>query len=280
MYLAWHGLDRDPFALSPDPFFLCPTARHEEALAMLSYGLRQRKGSMVLTGEVGTGKTLLARCLLEQMRRQGTRFSYVFDPGLRPREFWHYVLTDLEIKPEGTGKAARLMALHHFLIARHRLGQTTALIVDEAQILSLAMLEEIRLLTNLETAEHKLLQVVLLGQPEFETLLAQPELRQLRQRISLRSRLEPLTAAETESYVRERMRRAGKVSPPEPLPGPVIQAVHRYAHGLPRFINCLCDQLLLTAYARRQPEVSCAWVDEVAAEMRLTAAPATAAVGG
>ncbi len=278
MYWNYFGLERAPFALSPDPYFLCPTAAHEEALARLYYGIQERLGCLLLTGEVGTGKTLLARCLLQRLQAQGLAFSYLFDPRLRRDEFWHFVLHDLGLELAEPDQAARLLRLQAFLIARHRLGQTTVLVVDEAQQLPIGLMEEIRLLTNLETPRQKLLQVVLLGQPELEARLAEPRLRQLRQRISLRCRLAPLSAAETQDYIRQRLRRAGSAAAEACFPAAAMAAVQSAAGGIPRLINLLCDQAMLAAYARQLKAVSPAMVAEVAAELELAAEPAAPAL--
>ncbi len=279
MYWHFFKLERAPFALSPDPYFLCPTAAHEEALARLYYGIQQRLGCLMLTGEVGTGKTLMARCLLERLQAQGLAFSYIFDPRLRRSEFWRFVLHDLGLELPEKDQAERLLRLQTFLIARHRLGQTTVLVVDEAQQLPWSLLEEIRLLTNLETPRHKLLQVILLGQPELERQLNQPRLRQLRQRISLRCRLMPLTPAETREYILRRLERAG--ADPRAAAGwftaETSEAIQQASGGIPRLINLLCDQALLAAYARQQRRVDSAQVAEIATEMQLQAMETTAA---
>src|SRR5208283_1438947 len=214
MYKQFFGLTRNPFEISPDPFFYHPTPRHNEALANLHYGVGRRKGFIVITGEVGTGKTLLVRCLLSELRKNNIAFGYVFNPLLPVVEFFQYIMADLGLPYAGRTKTEMLLDLNRFLIQRHARGLITALVVDEAQALRSELLEEIRLLTNLETSQQKLLQIVLMGQPELEITLDSPGLRQLKQRVSLRCQLLPLDEAQTHSYVLSRLERAG--AKPEP----------------------------------------------------------------
>ena len=209
MYKAFFGLNRNPFEIGPDPFFFYPTARHNEALANLYYGIRRKKGFVVVTGEVGTGKTLLVRCLMDALQRSQIEFAYIFNTQLSPDEFLRYLVGDLGLNPALRGKSEMLLALNEHLIQRHSKGQTTALIVDEAQNLHRDVLEEIRLLTNLETTQQKLLQIVLVGQPELDAKLDSVQLRQLKQRIALRCNLEPLSLQETPTYIRRRLELAG-----------------------------------------------------------------------
>ena len=210
MYKEFYGFTQNPFEVSPDPYFFYPTPAHTEALANLVYGVLHRKGFVVVTGEVGTGKTLLVRCLQESLTRNNVAFGYVYNPLISVSEFLTYVINDLGLRlPINCTKSACLSCLNDFLMQRSRKGLTTALIVDEAQLLSWELLEEIRLLTNLETSKHKLLQIVLLGQPEFERKLDSPQLRQLKQRIGLRCSLKPLTLHELRGYIDQRLRLAG-----------------------------------------------------------------------
>src|SRR5450755_2260518 len=196
MYKKYYGLARNPFELSPDPFFYFPSPRHNEALATLTYGILNRKGFVVVTGEVGTGKTLLVRCLLDTLTRNRVAFAFVYNPLLSVQDFLSHVLTDFGLtKKEGT-KSELLASLNSFVMVRSWRDGTTALIIDEAQLLSWELLEEIRLLTNLETTQHKLLQIVLVGQPELDEKLDSQELRQLKQRIGMRCRLDPLNIEE------------------------------------------------------------------------------------
>jgi general secretion pathway protein A len=270
MYKQFYGLSRNPFEISPDPYFLFPTTRHNEALASIYHGVLRHKGFVVVTGEVGTGKTLLLRCLLELLRHRQVAFANVFNPGLSPLEFLRYIVADLGIKVSEVSKGVLLQELDNFLIARYRAGLTTVLVVDEAQHLSPEVLEEIRLLTNLETPQQKLLQIVLAGQPELEQELDSPQLRQLKQRVALRCRLEPLQEQETKGYILQRLQRAGADSHSDTIfPDATIAAVHTYSKGIPRLINTLCENALIAAYAYKARTVSPEMVDEVASDLRL-----------
>src|ERR1700730_11715281 len=171
MYKKLYGLSRNPFEIAPDPYFLFPTERYNEALAAIFYGIRRRKGFVVITGEVGTGKTLLVRCLLEMLTLRQVSFANVFNPLLSGADFLRYITGDLALKPADHSKSSLLLTLNEFLIARYRRGLTTVLVVDEAQRLSPDVLEEIRLLTNLETSHEKMLQILLVGEPELEQRL-------------------------------------------------------------------------------------------------------------
>jgi len=270
MYRSFFGLSRNPFEISPDPYFFYPTPRHNEALANLYYGIRKQKGFVVVTGEVGTGKTLLIRCLLETLRRTQIAFAYVFNPRLSSDQFLQYLMGDLGLPYAGRNKTELLLTLNDYLIGRHRKGLATALIVDEAQQLDEDVLEEIRLLTNLETSQQKLLQILLAGQPELDQKLDSIELRQLKQRIALRCKLEPLGAEETRAYVQNRLQLAGRKQTQDQLfqPG-ALSSIYKYSQGIPRLINTLCENSLLIAYAAHSPVVTGEMVDEVAADFRL-----------
>ncbi len=270
MYKKFFGLTRNPFEISPDPFFLFPTARHNEALASIWHGVLRHKGFIVVTGEVGTGKTLLVRCLMELLRRQNISSANVFNPCLSPLEFLRYIAGDLGLKISNPDKGSLLLALNTYLIARYRQGLTTVLVVDEAQHLQPELLEEIRLLTNLETSQQKLLQIVLVGQPELDLKMDSPSLRQLKQRIALRCRLEPLQENETTGYIRRRLDRAGANSHAAAIfPDATVLSVYRYSRGIPRLINTICENALIGAYADRSTVVSAEVVEEVAHDLRL-----------
>jgi len=203
MYKGFFHLKRNPFEITPDPSFLFATRKHNEALASLYYGVRRHKGFVVMTGEVGTGKTLLIRCLLELLTRSQVGFAYVFNSRLNAMEFLRYVAGDFGLAASGKGKDELLLSISDYLVDRHRRKLTTLLVVDEAHHLSSEVLEEIRLLTNLETPTQKLLQILLVGQPELNQKLDSSNLRQLKQRIALRCNLEPLSEEETRAYVKK-----------------------------------------------------------------------------
>lgn len=274
MYKQFFGLNRNPFEISPDPFFYHPTPRHNEALANLHYGVGRRKGFIVITGEVGTGKTLLVRCLLSELRKGNIAFGYVFNPLLSTMEFFQYIMADLGLPYAGRTKTEILLDLNRFLIQRHARGLITALVVDEAQDLRPDLLEEIRLLTNLETSQQKLLQIVLLGQPELDRLLDSPELRQLKQRVALRCQLLPLSEEQTRSYVLSRLERAGAQPDAPVFTDDSLSTLHEYSRGIPRIINNLCENSMVSAFAREQKPVTADIIAEVAADFRLTPASA------
>ena len=270
MYRKFYGLTRNPFEISPDPYFFYPTPRHNEALANLNYGVQRRKGFVVVTGEVGTGKTLLVRCLLDALNRNQISFAYVFNPRLSVLDFLRYVLTDLRLPMTGKTKSEMLAHLNNYLIARYRRGTTAALIVDEAQLLSWELMEEIRLLTNLETSQQKLLQIVLVGQPELDQKLDSVHLRQLKQRVGLRCRLEPLSLGELRGYVLRRLELAGANSHGATIfADGAIEIVHQFSRGIPRLINTLCENALVTGYARQAKQITPEIIQEVAADFRL-----------
>jgi general secretion pathway protein A len=271
MYKEFFKLTRNPFELTPDPAFLFATKRHNEALAALYYGVRSHKGFVVVTGEVGTGKTLLLRCLLGLLKKsKDVAYAYVFNSRLSPTEFLQYIVSDFGLYTSGKNKTELLLDLSQFLVGRGTQKLTTVLIVDEAHHLSAEILEEIRLLTNLETAEDKLLQILLVGQPELEEKLDSVGLRQLKQRIALRGRLDSLDANEAKAYIDRRLRVAGMSSQANTLfSDQAIAAVYRYSRGFPRLINTLCENGLITAYARQMRNVTASIIEDVAKEFRL-----------
>src|SRR5437660_1462656 len=205
MYKAFYNLQRNPFEITPDPSFLFATRRHNEALATLYYGVRRHKGFVVMTGEVGTGKTLLVRCLLQLLKGSNVAYAYVFNSRLSSLEFLQYIAGDFGLAASGKTKSELLLELSRYLISRHQKNLTTVLVADEAHHFSTEVLEEIRLLTNLETSQEKLLQILLVGQPELDEKLDSIELRQLKQRIAVRSHLLPLYMEETRGYIQLRL---------------------------------------------------------------------------
>jgi general secretion pathway protein A len=281
MYKKFFGLKDNPFNVNPDPRYLFLTQHTQEALACLTYGIQCRRGFLLLTGEVGTGKTTLLNKLLSWLKRQHVATSFVFNPNLDPPQFFDYMLADFGLNFDAKQKSQMLLRLNKWLLERYLKGGTAVLIVDEAQNLSPEVLEEIRLLTNLETSNDKLLQIVLSGQPELEEKLNRPELRQLRQRITLRSKTQPLTAEETHQYILARLRVAGANGTPL-FSTEAIETVHQYSEGIPRLINLLCEQGLISAYAEQKNPVPAEIIREAAREYKLdvVSAPATSAPNG
>jgi general secretion pathway protein A len=277
MYKRFYNLQRNPFDITPDPSFLFPTKKHNEALAALYYGVKRRKGFVVLTGEVGTGKTVLVRCLLNILNRANVAFAYVFNPLLGPTEFLQYLAGDLRLAVVGKNKSQLLLELSSFAIARHRKGLTTVLVVDEAHHLSTEVLEEIRLLTNLETGEAKLLQILLVGQPELDEKLDSVDLRQLKQRIALRSHLGAMDLEETCGYVFRRLQIAGATNPAEIFPMEAIVELHRQSRGFPRLINTLCENALIHGYAQQVRTITPEVIEEIANDFRLNVTHASSA---
>ncbi len=281
MYNSFFKLKASPFGTSPDPKFLYMMPHTREALACLEYGISARKGFTVLTGEVGTGKTTLLRRALSSFNGRRVSTAFVFNPRLEPLDFLEFVLTDFGIVPQTRTKSGMLLQLNRWLIERFRMEETCVVVVDEAQNLSWDLMEEIRLLTNLETSSEKLLQIVLSGQPELEEKLRHPSVRQLRQRVALWCRTQSLTESQTHAYVAERLRIAGATAPLFSLEA--LDLVHRYSRGIPRIINLLCEHSLIVAYVEQVEQVSAAIVDGVAQELELETQPfliSTAAMGG
>jgi general secretion pathway protein A len=268
MYKEFYGLRANPFNVNPDPRYLFLTRHTEEALACLTYGIQSRKGFVLLTGEVGTGKTTLINKLLEWLRLQQVATAFVFNSRLNTTQFLDYMIADFGIPCDSKAKSQVLLRLYNWLLDRYRAGETAVLIVDEAQSLTDEVLEEIRMLTNLETFTEKLLQIVLVGQPELEQKLRQPHLRQLRQRLTLRAKTHPLTLEETKAYIQQRLRIAGSNGQQIFDPDSVI-AIHRYANGIPRVINLLCEHCLVSAFVDQQRVIEPPVVDSVARDFDL-----------
>jgi general secretion pathway protein A len=268
MYNAFFGLNQNPFNMSPDPSFLFRSAQHQEALANLIYGVQSRKGFIVLTGEVGTGKTTLLECLRDFLTAQQITFASMFNSRLTVEQFFELLSYDLDLRCNHHSKTEVLLCLNNMLLERAGLGRTTVLIVDEAHNLEWDVLEEIRLLGNLENRKGKLLQIILAGQQELDSKLERPEFRQLKQRISLRCALRGLDLPDAIAYVNSRISRAGldhqTILPPE-----LLEEIHFRSQGIPRLINGICDNLLLTAFAMEEKVVTLGMLDEVTADMRL-----------
>ncbi len=270
MYAEFFGLQHDPFSIAPDPRYLFMSERHREALAHLLYGVRGGGGFVLLSGEIGAGKTTICRCFLEQVP-ENCNVAYIFNPRLTVADLLKSICREfrIEVKHEGMGPATvhdHLDPLNDFLLASHARGERNLLIIDEAQNLTPHVLEQLRLLTNLETSERKLLQIILIGQPELRAIVARPELEQLAQRVIARFHLDALDAAETREYIQHRLQVAG-LKGPLPFAPAAIERIHALSRGVPRRINLLCDRALLGAYANGQNRVERAVVDKAAGEV-------------
>jgi len=270
MYKSFYGLKENPFNVNPDPRYLYLNKKIEEALSGLVYGIQTRKGFITLTGEVGTGKTTLLNRLLASLHSERTKTAFLFNSRMNTSQLFDFVLAEFEIPCSSNSKSQQLMRLNSWLLERYRSGETVALIVDEAQNLTFPVLEEIRLLTNLETSTDKLLQIVLSGQPELEERIKLPELRQLRQRIMLRCQTSPFSKQETVEYVQERLRIAGATPEGEPIfSAKAVEAIHLYSSGIARVINLLCENSLITGYAENMRPIEVEVVEGVAREFQL-----------
>ena len=268
MYNAFFGFSETPFSLSPDPSFFYRSEQHEEALANLVYGVQARKGFIVLTGEVGTGKTTMLECLRDYLEAQYIEFAFLFNSRINVEQFFEMIAYDLNLNCPRTSKTEVLFALNQLLVEQAQVGRTVVLIVDEAHNLEWEVLEEIRLLGNLENRGGKLLQIILAGQPELDRKLDAPNLRQLKQRIVLRTTLEPFTLRDAVEYMESRLERAGL--PQQTVFSEELMAeIHLRAQGIPRVINAVCDNLLLTAFACETKVCTTEMLDEVCKDMRL-----------
>ena len=267
MYSDYFGLSQPPFSIAPDPRYLYMSQRHREALAHLVYGMQAGGGFVLLTGDIGSGKTTVCRCLLEQTPEH-VQLAYILNPKLDAVELLHSICEEFRIPlPDGAASVKALLTpLNAFLLQAHAAGQRCVLIIDEAQNLAADVLEQLRLLTNLETREHKLLQIVLIGQPELRDMLERPELEQLAQRVIARYHLQALDLPDTRQYVQHRLTVAG-LKGPSPFTDRALRRIHQLARGVPRRINLLCDRALLGAYAKRLRQVDTALVDLAATEV-------------
>src|SRR5512140_2882513 len=254
MYQSYFGLAEAPFSIAPDPRYLYLSQRHQEALAHLLYGVSGEGGFVLLTGDVGAGKTTICRCLLDQIP-ESCDVAYIFNPKLTVEELLSTVCVEFGIAyPPGNSSIKVFVdCLNEYLLGANARGRHTVLIIDEAQNLSADVLEQMRLLTNLETNQRKLLQIILLGQPELATMLARPELRQLAQRIVARYHLGPLTKPEVAAYVRHRFEVSGAQR--QLFPAALMGRLYRLSGGVPRLINVLCDRALLGAYVQGKERV-------------------------
>jgi general secretion pathway protein A len=261
MYTSFYQLKEKPFEIAPDPHFLYLSESHREALAHLVYAVKERKGFTVITGEVGTGKTTLIQTLLGRLDGT-TRTAYVFNPNLGCTDFLHYVCEDFGLRGQNKSKGQYIARLHTFLLECYAKNENVILIVDEAQNLDPKLLEEVRLLTNLETPKKKLLQVILVGQPELDRILGDSQFRQLKQRISLRYQMKLLGKEETKKYITYRLLKAGAAETRLFTPK-ALDRIYRYSKGIPRVVNIVCDNALLSGYAADQKLIGDRIVREV-----------------
>lgn len=267
MYLKYYGLTQQPFDLTPNPRFLFNSGKHREAINHLLYGIRERKGFVQLTGEIGAGKTTLCRSLLEQL---DSHFStaLLITPVLDAGELMKAIAAEFGLSTRGLDRLEILAMINDFLIRQVQHGKDTVLIIDEAQNFSDELLEQVRQLSNVETDDRKLLQIILIGQPELRDRLNNPKLKQLRQRITVRYHLKALTSTETGQYIKHRLEFAGANGYGSPyFSGPALWRVYRYSKGVPRLINALCDKALLAGYVRQSRRIDYGMVGRAIREL-------------
>lgn len=279
MYKGFFKLKENPFNVNPDPRYLYLTKEIEEALTGLMYGIQTRKGFITLTGEVGTGKTTLVNRLLDWLHHKRARTAFLFNSRMNSNQLFDFILAEFDIECDSKSKSQQLLKLNHWLLDRYRAGETVILIIDEAQNLTYPVLEEVRLLTNLETSTDKLLQIVLSGQPELEDKLRLPQLRQLRQRIMLRCKTAPFSKEQTHEYIAERLRIAGADTEPV-FSREAMDAVYLYSLGIPRVVNLLCEHSLVNAFVEQQRPIQAKIVEDVAHEFQLDELEPIAPAGG
>lgn len=268
MYQEFYGLNENPFRLTPDPQYLFHTRNHKEAMAQLFYGVSERKGFIVLIGEVGMGKTLLLNWMMETLSENEIPSSYIFNSVMNATDMFEYISADFDLQCNAGSKNQFLAQLHNLLIKLYTQGKTAVLIVDEAQNLSLEVLEELRMLSNLETGKEKLLQIILAGQPELAQKLDHPSMRQLKQRVALRCTLKPLNFNEVKEYVQSRLKIAG-LEGESPFDQSALKAIHELSNGIPRIINNICDNALLSGFARAQTTIDRAMIEEIGEDLQL-----------
>ena len=255
MYESFYALSKKPFSITSNPSFLYLSQRHKEALVHMMYGIRERVGFIEITGEVGTGKTTVCRALLNQLD-DTVKTAFIFNSSLSEIQLLQTILEDLGIKSKAKNKGGMFAELNQFLIEQLRSGNNVVVIIDEAQNLSKKLLEQVRMLSNLESEDAKLLQIILVGQPELREKLKDPALRQLRQRISVRYHIEALDRSETEKYIHHRLGIAGANGNGPRFDEQALGEIYRYSEGIPRLINVLCDKALLNGFARESRQIN------------------------
>jgi general secretion pathway protein A len=265
VYLEYYGLTEPPFDITPNPRFLFYSAKHREAFNHLLYGIRERKGFVQVTGEVGAGKTTLCRAMLEQLDGQFAT-ALILNPVMSADELMKAIAIEFGLSVKGLDRLETLAAINQFLLKQFERGKDAALIIDEAQDLTDELLEQVRLLSNLETDNRKLLQIVLLGQPELRARLNNPRLRQLRQRITVRYHLLPLTREEVSRYVQHRLHVSGGNGTPY-FTRPALWRVHHYSQGIPRLVNAVCDKALLAGYVQNSERIDFRMVGRAVREL-------------
>ena len=265
MYLEYYGLTEPPFDITPNPRFLFYSAKHREAFNHLLYGIRERKGFVQLTGEVGAGKTTLCRAMLEQLEGHYAT-ALILNPVMSPNELMKAIAIEFGLPVNGLDRLDTLAVINQFLLQQVERDQDTVLIIDEAQDLTDELLEQVRLLSNLETDDRKLLQIVLMGQPELRDKLNNPRLRQLRQRITVRYHLPPLTRFEVNQYVQHRLQVSGANGTPH-FTGPALWRIFKYSQGIPRLVNAICDKALLAGFVGQRNNIDFRTVGHAAREL-------------
>jgi general secretion pathway protein A len=267
MYCEFYGFSEKPFTITPNPRFIFLSGNHREALAHLVYGIDTHAGFIAMTGEVGTGKTTLLRALLSQLEPEKYRSALIFNPCLTGEQLLAAICREFCLEADGKDSFAYLDALNRFLLEQHTVGRTVALVIDEAQNLAPDVLEQLRMISNLETEQAKLIQIILAGQPELDDLLERHDLRQLSQRITVRCRLTPMGLNDTGEYIRHRLKISGRHFPGF-FSRRAVKKIYRFSQGIPRLINVVCEQALVLAWTRESPVVGSSIVSQVIAASR------------